>query len=350
MQFDWPWAFLLLPLPYVVQRFVREYEARDRALRVPFLIRLQTLMGTRAARGVRRRSRLDLAGLSLAWVSCVCAVARPVQLGARVERETAARDLLLVVDLSGSMSQTDLTPDGASPRSRLDVVKDVVGSFIEQRNGDRLGLIVFGAAPFVQVPFTLDTRVVRRLLDETQVGMAGPQTALGDAVGLSLTVLERSTAHSRVVIVLTDGNDTGSRVPPVQAARIAAQRGVTLYTIGVGDPRAASEEALNTAVLGDMAKLSGGRFIFAGDATRLAEAYHTLDALEPVARRTTGYQPRRAVGHYPLITVAALLALAALHRCVVTLLAALQRGAMRSPHVTSSSTRSDALSGSTARG
>jgi Ca-activated chloride channel homolog len=221
------------------------------------------------------------------------------------------------------MGQTDLTPPGASPKSRLDVVKDVVGAFIEQRKGDRLGLIVFGSAPFVQVPFTLDTGVVRTLLDETDVAMAGPQTTLGDAVGLSLSVLERSEAKSKVVIVLTDGNDTGSSVPPVQAARIAASRGVTLYTIGVGDPRTAGEDALNTVVLTQMAELTHGRFIRANDARSLAEAYRVLDALEPVAHRITAYQPRRAVGHYALAGVALVFGLSALIRAVVAVLSAL---------------------------
>jgi Ca-activated chloride channel homolog len=312
--FEWPWAFLLLPAPYFVHRYLRPYQVRERALRVPFVPRLQTLLGEQAARNARTRSGVQLAGLLVIWLLLVTALARPVELGARVERQTAARDLLLVVDLSGSMAQTDLQHGDAPPRSRLDVVKSVVGSFIDARKGDRLGLVVFGSAPFVQVPFTLDTRVVRQLLTETEVGMAGPQTTLGDAVGLALRVLERSEAKSRVVIVLTDGNDTGSTVPPVQAARIAASRGVTLYTIGVGDPRAAGEEALNTAVLTQMAELTRGRFMRANDERSLADAYRTLDGLEPVAHRTTAYQPKRAISHYPLLGVIALLGLDALLR------------------------------------
>jgi len=337
--FEWPWVFLALPLPYLVHHYLPEYEPRERALRVPFVPRLQALLGERAVRRARARSAVRLAGLILAWLLTLCALARPVQLGARIERETAARDLLLAVDLSGSMSQTDLTPTGSAPLSRLDVVKRVVGSFIEQRQGDRLGLVVFGSAPFVQVPFTLDPSVVRRLLDETDVGMAGPQTALGDAVGLALRVLERSDAQSRVLIVLTDGNDTGSSVPPEQAARIAAARGVTLYLIGVGDPRTAGEEALNTAVLGKMAELTHGRFLLAGDAAALQSAYRQLDALEPVAHRVTGYQPRRALSYYPLAGVALVFGLAALARggsAVRVLLGAPRRRRRARPLVESS--------------
>jgi len=323
--FEWPWAFLLLPVPYLVLRFAPPFEPRDHALRVPFVPRLRELLGPRAARIARTRSRLELAGLCAAWVLSVAALARPVELGARVERQTAARDLLLLVDLSGSMARTDLTPAGAKPETRLDVVKRVVGSFIDARRGDRVGLIVFGSAPFVQVPFTLDTQVVRRLLDETDVGMAGPQTTLGDAVGLALGVLERSEAKRRVVIVLTDGNDTGSSVPPLQAARVARSRGVTLYTIGVGDPRTAGEEALNVAVLTRMAELTRGRFIRANDEQSLAVAYRTLGALEPVTHRTVAYQPKRAVSHYPLFGIVFLLAADALLRCLLALAGLLRR-------------------------
>jgi Ca-activated chloride channel homolog len=316
--FEWPWAFLVLPLPYLVYRFLPAYEPRDPALRVPFLPRLRTLLGARAERGAVARSALRLAGLLLAWLLAVVAVARPVWLGARIERQTAARDLLLAVDLSQSMSQTDLADKDGPQTSRLDVVKRVMGQFIAQRHGDRLGLIVFGSSPFIQVPFTLDTHVVEQLLDETDVGMAGPRTALGDAVGLGLQMFERSEAKSRVLIVLTDGNDTGSRVAPEQAARIAAGRGVTLYTIGIGDPRAAGEEALNTTVLTRMAELTSGRFIFAADAAGLESAYRVLDGLEPVAHRLASYQPRRAVGFYALAGVALILALPSLARTLAT--------------------------------
>jgi Ca-activated chloride channel family protein len=334
-------VFVLLPAPYLVYRFLPPYEPEHHALRVPFFARLASMLGPRAAERARTRSRFRLVGLLIVWVATLVALARPFEQGAPVERQTAARDLLLAVDLSGSMAEADLnttdgtgtkhgknatdgasatpgtsTTNGAKPpgkgETRLDVVKRVVGEFVARRKGDRIGLIVFGTAPFVQVPFTHDTSVVQKLLDETDVGMAGPKTALGDAVGLGLDVLARSDAKSRVIIVLTDGNDTGSNVPPVQAARIAAARGVTLHVIGVGDPRAAGEEALNTAVLTRMTDLTGGHFFRANDAKSLEEAYRTLDGLEPIAHRTTEYQPKLAVGYEPLAVVIALLGLAAL--------------------------------------
>ncbi len=313
--FEWPWVFLLLPAPYLAFRFLPPYEPRGHALRVPFFARFGELLGERELNRSRSRSLLRLAGLLVIWAATLFALARPYRQGAPIERETSARDLLLAVDLSGSMAEADLAPGaapGGKPEVRLDVVKRVVGEFVERRRGDRIGLIVFGTGAFVQTPFTHDTSTVKKLLDETDVAMAGPKTALGDAVGLALNVFGRSSAKSRVVIVLTDGNDTGSNVPPVQAARISAARGVTLHIIGVGDPRAAGEEALNTDVLTRMAGLTGGRFFRANDAKSVEEAYRVLDSLEPIAHRTTEYQPKQAVGYEPLSVVIALLGLAAL--------------------------------------
>jgi len=307
-------VFLLLPAPYLAYRFLPAYEPHERALRVPLFARFGELLGAREVHRSRNRSRVRLAALLIVWCATLFALARPYRQGAPIERETSARDLLLAVDLSGSMAEADLA--GADPAGktevRLDVVKRVVGDFVARRHGDRIGLIVFGTGAFVQTPFTRDTSVVNQLLQQTEVGMAGPKTALGDAVGLALNVLERSSAKSRVVIALTDGNDTGSNVPPVQAARIAAARGVTLHIIGVGDPRAAGEEALNTAVLTRMATLTGGRFFRANDSASMEDAYRALDALEPIAHRTTAYQPKKAVLYEPLSVVIGLLGLTAL--------------------------------------
>jgi Ca-activated chloride channel family protein len=309
LSFAFPWAFLLLPLPCAIVYGLHAYESANDALRVPFITRLKRLLGAAEERRARTRSRLRLGALCLLWLLVLTALAGPEELGARVLRTRSARDLLLAVDLSGSMAGTDLSAAGAAPQSRLDVVKKVVAEFVRSRAGDRLGLVVFGDAPFVQVPFTTDTHVVESLLDETDVGMAGPRTALGDAVGLSLRVLEKSRAKSRVVIVLTDGNDTGSQVTPLRAARIARERGVKLYLIGVGDPKIASEESLNEEVLRGMASLTGGRYLHAQDQAELSAAYRELARLEPVETSTESYQPKRSVAYLPLLAMLALFAL-----------------------------------------
>lgn len=310
--FEWPWVFLLLPTPYLVHRFVPEYERPSPALRVPFFRRLARMAMEPSRSLVRSRSALHLSLLVVVWILVLGAAARPVELGAPIHRETAARDLLLAVDLSGSMSALDLATESAPSASRLDVVKRVVGDFVNGRHGDRLGLVVFGDAPFVQVPFTTDTKVVDELLAETDVGLAGPRTALGDAIGLCLRLFERSRAKERVAIVLTDGNDTGSLVEPLRAARIAAEQNVRLYLIGVGDPSALGEESLNEDVLRQMARVTSGSYLHATSAAELRAAYAELDRLEPIRRQLSSYQPRRSVAFAPLGAAALLLMLAAL--------------------------------------
>lgn len=303
------WIFFLLPLPYAVVRWLPAYERPSPSLRVSFFRRLERLLEAPTEHTLRSRSRRRLLALALLWLLALFALARPVQLGAPIHKETSARDLLLAVDLSGSMSAIDLATPEAPTKNRLDVVKEVVGSFVAARSGDRLGLVVFGDAPFVQVPFTSDTQVVRQLLDETDVGMAGPRTALGDAVGLCLRLFERSQAKERMVVVLTDGNDTGSLVEPLRAARIAREQNVRLYLVGVGDPRGLGEESLNEGVLRQMAETTGGRYLHATSASELSSVYTEIDHLEPIAHTTTSYQPKRSIAFVPLAGIALLLTL-----------------------------------------
>jgi len=318
VELEGPWVFLLLPLPYLVQRFAPGYESPSPSFRISYFRRLDRLLGAADVRREQTRSLVRLLALWVIWVLLLIALARPVELGAPITKQTAARDLLIAVDLSGSMSAVDLATPDKPQASRLDVVKEVVGQFIDKRKGDRLGLIVFGDAPFLQVPFTTDIPIVRQLLGETDVGMAGPRTALGDAVGLCLRAFERSEAKERVAIVLSDGNDTGSLVSPLRAARIAAEQNVKLYVVGVGDPRAVGEAGLNEEVLRQMAQLTHGRYLHAGSKAELSQAYSEHDALEPIRHHTTIYQPRRSIAFLPLLLVAGLLALESLLRATDT--------------------------------
>ncbi|HSC88386.1 MAG TPA: VWA domain-containing protein [Polyangiaceae bacterium] len=311
-ELEWPWVFLLAPLPYLAHRYLPGYERPSPSLRVSFFRRLQRLAQAPAPRGENTRTRVRWLILGVLWLSLLLALARPVELGAPITREVSARDLLLAVDLSGSMAAIDLATPEAPRRSRLDVVKAAVGDFVRARHGDRLGLIVFGDAPFVQVPFTTDTAVVQRLMNETDVAMAGPRTALGDAVGLCLRLFQRSEAKDRVAVVLTDGNDTGSLVRPTQAARIAAEQHVRLYLVGIGDPTGLGEESLNEAVLREMASLTGGRYLHATSAADLGAIYAEIDRLEPIRRRLSSFQPRRSVAFVPLLLLGLVLAVAAL--------------------------------------
>lgn len=302
LELEHPWALLALPLPYLVYRFMPPHAERVEALRVPFFARITELSDVPPRQGaiVRRRGLWRGAWLVSTWLCVVIALAKPTLRGEPVTVTRSARDLQLAVDLSGSMDTRDLTDASGAPASRLAVVKQVVGDFVARRQGDRIGLMVFGAAPYVQVPFTLDTALVTRLLGETETRMAGDSTRIGDAIGLAIQVFQRSEASDRVLILLTDGNDTGSEVPPLTAARIAAERDITIHVVGVGDPTLAGEQRLNEAVLSEIARRTGGSYFHAADRRELSSIYSTLDRLEPITFESSTYTPKRPVHHYPL--------------------------------------------------
>ena len=245
-----------------------------------------------------RRTQRVLQGL--AWVLLVVALAGPQYLEPPISRVMPTRDLLLLVDLSGSMETEDFTNSEGKTVDRLSAVKEVLDDFLTRREGDRVGLIVFGNAAFVQVPFTQDLEACRILLEETAIRMAGPRTAFGDAIGLGITLFERSDLDERVMIALTDGNDTGSKVPPAEAARIARDTGVTIHVIGVGDPRASDEEKLDKEALEVVASTTAGRYFHAADRKGLVESYDELDKLGTRDIETETYRPRLDLFHWPL--------------------------------------------------
>ena len=179
-------------------------------------------------------------------------------------------------------------------------MKLVLDDFISRREGDRIGLLVFGGQAFLQAPFTLDHEVSRQLLDETRIGMAGPQTAIGDAIGLSLKAFETSEIPEKVLMLLTDGNDTGSKIPPLTAADLAAKQDIKIYTVAIGDPQASGEERVDLEALRDISAATGGRSFRAEDREGLEAIYRELDALEPVELETLSYRPRRPLYFWPL--------------------------------------------------
>jgi Ca-activated chloride channel family protein len=302
LELEHPWALLALPLPYLVYRVIPPHTERVEALRVPFIARIAELssVSPREGANVRRRGLWRVASLVLIWLSTVIALAKPTLRGEPITVTRSARDLQLAVDLSGSMDTRDLTDASGAPASRLAVVKEVVGDFVARRKGDRIGLMVFGAAPYVQVPFTLDTSLVTRLLGETETRMAGDSTRLGDAIGLAIQVFQRSEVSDLVLVLLTDGNDTGSEVPPLTAAHIAAERHITIHVVGVGDPTLAGEQRLNEDVLSEIARRTGGQYFHAADRRQLSSIYAALDQLEAITFESSTYTPRRLVYHYPL--------------------------------------------------
>jgi len=300
--FAHPWAFTLLPLPLLLRWLLPPYREAGAALRVPTFVALAELSGRRAdaATAVRRRSLTQGLLFVAVWLAAVAALARPQWLGDPIVRDKPTRDILLAVDLSGSMETKDFVSKDGTTVDRLDAVKEVLDDFLTERKGDRVGLVVFGTAAYVQVPFTEDTEVCRALLADLAPRMAGPKTALGDAIGLAITLFERSDIEKRVLIALTDGNDTGSRIPPQEAARIAADNGITIHTVAVGDPTAVGEEKLDEAALRAVAESTRGRYFFAADRQQLSTIYDEIDRIEAHEIETISHRPIRDLFHWPL--------------------------------------------------
>lgn len=302
LQFELPWAFVLLPLPLLVFLLAPEFRDRGEALRAPFFARLVKLTGRVPQSGavVQRKNWLQQANGVLSWLLIVTALARPVWAGEPIVQEKSARDMLLIVDLSGSMQEKDFTDSKGEKISRLDAVKQVLRDFVARRKGDRIGLAVFGNAAFPQAPFTDDHATVLALLDELQVAMAGPKTMIGDAIGLAMRLFEASTTENKVAILLTDGNDTGSKMPVARASEIATENGITIHTIAMGDPKTAGEQELDEETLKAISKTTGGSYFLALDRKALTAIYGELDKLEPEKLETISYRPKLSLFHYPL--------------------------------------------------
>jgi Ca-activated chloride channel family protein len=297
-----PWALLLLALPFLAYATLPAYKERQPALRVPFFERVAAGLGRKPEPGavVLHKVFLQWVLAPLVFLLLVAAASRPELVLPPIQKTESARDLLLAVDISTSMGTRDFTGPQGGKVERLEAVKLVLDEFMARREGDRIGLLVFGAAPHLQAPFTLDHDLVRELLREVQVGMAGPRTMIGDAIGLGIKLLEKSRAKQKVVVLMTDGNDTGSRVPPTKAADIAKSRGIILHTVGIGDPATKGSDLVDAGTLAAIAKGTGGETFMALDRAELEGIYRRLDEIEKVELKTSSYRPRRALFHWPL--------------------------------------------------
>ncbi len=306
IQLEWPWVLAALPLPLLARWLLAPHRpAAGEALRLPFLRELPGGLGNDGG--------LPPLGLRLlawlAWALLVLAAARPQWLGDPVTLPVSGRDLMLAVDVSGSMQQEDYLMNGR-PLNRLQLVQQVAGRFIERREGDRLGLILFGSQAYVQTPLTYDRSTVRAFLDDSVIGLAGRETAVGDAIALAVKRLRLQPEDNRVLILLTDGANTAGNIAPLDAAKVAAEAGVRIYTIGIGGGpvdvtgpfgmrllRRPSD--LDPKTLQAVADTTGGHFFQATDAEQLEQVYSELDRLEPSVRDERSYRPMRALFHWP---------------------------------------------------
>ena len=317
-----PWALAALPLPLLVLWLAPARREVVPALRIPFFEGASAGLERGEGAVVLPRSLWQMAFAWTLWALVLLTLARPEWVGAPIERTEPARDVMLAVDISGSMQTSDfIGPDGARG-ARLDGVKSVLDGFIADRRDDRIGLIVFGSAPYVLVPFTRDAAAARSLLDTLAPGMAGQNTTLGDAIGLAIRSFEASEVEARILILLSDGTDTGSRMAPGKAAAIAAQNGVVIHTIAVGDPDAQSDaDRVDLVTLQSVAEATGGGFHRAEDATGLAAIYAEIDAAGAREGATTSWRPRTPLAALPAAAFVLLVAAS----CAGMLLAARRR-------------------------
>ena len=234
----------------------------------------------------------------------------------------SGRDLLIALDLSGSMQVTDMTLNGQTA-NRLDAAKSVLSDFIQERRGDRIGIIVFGTKAYLQAPLSFDTKTINQLVQETQIGFAGEQTAIGDAIGLGIKRLEDRPSDQKVLILMTDGANTAGRVQPLQAAAFAATQNVRVHTIGIGadsmivqgffGPKAVNPSSdLDETLLRNIAAQTGGEYFRAKSTDELRAIYQTLDALEPTPSEDIWQRPLTSLFHWLGLGSLAFLALALL--------------------------------------
>lgn len=302
MTFAWPWMFLLLPLPWLAWKFLPP-AAPGTALRLPQPV----AFAQRAASGRLRGWRLWIA--VLAWLLLVCAAARPQQPAPPQAITHTGRALMLAVDCSGSMAIEDMR-FGDTVVSRFAAVKAIAQRFIKLRSGDDVGLVLFGTQAYLMTPMTFDVDAVAKQMGGAAVGLAGRETAIGDAIVLAVKHLSALPARARVLVLLTDGVNTAGSVEPLDAARLAKAADVRIYTIGVGSSAqtldafgfqfAAPDNQLDVQALTRIADTTGGRFFRASDGDQLAAAYHAIDALEPLATGQSLLRPDHEWYPWPL--------------------------------------------------
>jgi Ca-activated chloride channel family protein len=309
IHFEWPWMLVLILLPLVPRFLLRPVPAvEEAALRVPALAPFALGGDVRRGAAAQRRWWLWLA--LTAWLLLVGAAARPVWLGPPIDLPVSGRDLLLAVDLSGSMSTQDFSLNGQQV-DRLTAIKSIAGDFIQRRVGDRLGLILFGSNAYVQSPLTFDRQTVDTLLQEAVIGLAGNQTAIGDAIGLAVKELQRHAKGNKVLILLTDGANDAGLVDPIAAAKLAAKEGLTIYTIGIGADsvmvpslfgmqQVNPSQDLDEGALRAIAKATGGRYFRARDTAALNKIYTVIDQLQPVDQDKQTFRPQRSLFFWPL--------------------------------------------------
>ncbi|MBR9786692.1 MAG: VWA domain-containing protein [Vibrionaceae bacterium] len=301
IEFVWWWALLLLPLPLLVYKLLPQ-ESQQAEIKLAYLP--DNTHSNKPKQWLQKTLSIAI------WTLLVIACARPVWFGDPIEFQPKYRDLMLVVDLSGSMQKEDMNLDGEFT-DRLTAVKKVLSDFVTQRKGDRLGVVLFGDHAYLQTPLTADRQAVIQQINQTVIGLVGKSTAMGDGIGLGTKTFVDSDAPQRVMILLSDGGNTAGVLDPIEAAEIAKKYNATIYTVGIGAGEMMVKEFfmtrkvdtaadLDEKTLTQIAEVTGGQYFRARDAEQLERIYETINQLEPVSSDTQTWRPQSEWFRYPL--------------------------------------------------
>lgn len=304
--FEWIWALAALPLPLLIKWLVPATDSEGSALKVPFT--LSSNVGATSTKPSKQLVTQSL--LWMLWICLVIAAARPQWLGEPIIVPNEGREMILAVDLSGSMQIEDMQINGRNT-DRLSIVKHVLSDFIERRTGDRLGLILFADTAYLQAPMTYDRRTVFTLLQEAVIGLIGDKTAIGDAIGLSVKRFRGREESNNVLVLLTDGQNTAGNISPIEAKELAIEQNVKIYTIGIGaeamsvssffgSRQVNPSRDLDETLLTELAKSTGGQYFRARNQQELENIYALLDQLEPIEDEGQIYRPLHSWFIYPL--------------------------------------------------
>ncbi|WP_346859173.1 VWA domain-containing protein [uncultured Draconibacterium sp.] len=299
-EFAYIWVFLFLPAPLLVFWLMPPLKQRKEALKFPAFSDVEKASGQKAGSGawVSKRNVLQWIVLSLIWIATLAALASPQIVGEPEMKVKTARNFVIAADISFSMANSDWEIDGERV-TRWEGVKQVLNAFIEKRAGDRLALVFFGSNAYLQAPLTTDHDVIRFMLDETDVGMAGQMTGIGKAIGYSLKIFEGDSIDQKVLLLLTDGQDDGRGIFPTDAAKMAHKDSVKIYTIGIGEATG-KNDGLDEQTLQEISRIADGEYFLAEDPEQLGNAYNTLNELEPIEYEAEENAPVTLLFHYPL--------------------------------------------------
>ena len=316
-EFIYLWVFLLFPLPLLVRYFLTAKKRDYTQVWIPLAKGLTDQPST------LQKSNLSRAIPWLAWILLLTALAKPIWFGDPIRLQQQSRDMVLSLDLSGSMQQVDMPLNGETV-DRLTLVKDLSKTFISKRHGDRLGLILFADHAYLQTPLTFDLNTISKMIDETQIGLVGTRTAIGESIAMAIKRFVENKNKQRVLILITDGANTAGTIKPIMAAKQAAKNNITIYTIGIGADemiqrtlfgrqRVNPSADLDEKTLTEIAKITGGQYFRARNQDELQNIYQKLNELEPINSDFLEFRPEKDLYYWPLSAAVLLLLLSAMY-------------------------------------